>query len=597
MTGAATPYDQPAVGGLGEPDVQGVALHERVRRDVAELAAPREQPLGPQHEAGGEVGAATHPATVPALHPGGVVDAQGTGDLLAAEKRRVADDGVEALVVGVGEDLRKHHRPMQRPARDGARRPALLQVLGRPLAQRLAVDRRPAVPRDREVRELRVGSPGPQGRGAQPDGGDRVGCRGSLLRLVPRLGEQPGLELHVPSADDGLRGDPAAQVGSAPELLGEQLAVEGPRPAVGVGVHGLQLLQRRQAEQAVASDEPVVEEAERPLAVHRHQPERELRHLDRERVDVDAVQAVLGDESTSVESDPLHLGVAGRPGRRRTGAQHLAAALGLPGFEQPVGEVATGRDQEGPRPHRDVGDPQREDVEGGPDPPGRPVGGLERPGPVNQRLQGVDDHVLGERARRVMGARARPASPRCDEAPAGQGDGGQPTGIGVQHPGVRLDLVGEHRITAAGLYEGGTPQPVALGLERPGDPRPAPAGAVADPLGERRVARRAQPRKGLRERDLRRRPRLGPPRRPGEAEHYRVGGAYLQLEQTLVDVADLLDVQGAERQPAALATEVHLLYGLEHPQHGAVVDRGRRPAAALQPGVAAGVEQSAAVRR
>ena len=90
--------------------------------------------------------------------------------------------------------------------------------------------------------------------------------------------------------------------------------------------------------------------------------------------------------------------------------------------------------------------------------------------------------------------------------------------------------------------------------------------------------------------------------RPGQAEHHIVGGADLQFQQALVDVADLLHVEGAERQPPALAADLHVLDGAQHPQHGPVVHGGRAGrrsgvvcATAFEPWVAVGVEQAAAV--
>ena len=79
------------------------------------------------------------------------------------------------------------------------------------------------------------------------------------------------------------------------------------------------------------------------------------------------------------------------------------------------------------------------------------------------------------------------------------------------------------------------------------------------------------------------------------------------VEQALVDVADLLDVERAERQPharAVLAALVERLQRVEQVQHRAVVDRqrlGRRRApvgagrAAFEEREAVGVEQAAAV--
>ena len=49
-----------------------------------------------------------------------------------------------------------------------------------------------------------------------------------------------------------------------------------------------------------------------------------------------------------------------------------------------------------------------------------------------------------------------------------------------------------------------------------------------------------------------------------EAEHRLARGADLQLQQALVDVADLLDVQGAEGQAPAFPADLHVLDGAQH---------------------------------
>ena len=56
------------------------------------------------------------------------------------------------------------------------------------------------------------------------------------------------------------------------------------------------------SEQAVADLEPVIEKAQRPIGRERRQPERQTRELDGHRVQVDAVQASLGDRSPDGDS-------------------------------------------------------------------------------------------------------------------------------------------------------------------------------------------------------------------------------------------------------------------------------------------------------
>ena len=70
------------------------------------------------------------------------------------------------------------------------------------------------------------------------------------------------------------------------------------------------------AEQRVAAAQGVVEEGEGPVLCERHQPERELRHLDGQRVLVHAVEAALGHEAPG-DGQPL-VGVAGEVARSRT---------------------------------------------------------------------------------------------------------------------------------------------------------------------------------------------------------------------------------------------------------------------------------------
>lgn len=107
------------------------------------------------------------------------------------------------------------------------------------------------------------------------------------------------------------------------------------RPGVGdlpVDVQRPDLGEVGDAEQRVADEHLVVDEAERLFRVERHQPERQLAHLDGHRVDVGAVQA-LGDD--------LAQGV-GRLLLRRPDA----GAGGCPGFDEACGQVAGGGDEE-----------------------------------------------------------------------------------------------------------------------------------------------------------------------------------------------------------------------------------------------------------
>ena len=63
------------------------------------------------------------------MKPGEVVVTEQPGDPLAAPERGVADDGVEAWVGRVGEDLGEGQRPVERLAFDVACRARVLEVL------------------------------------------------------------------------------------------------------------------------------------------------------------------------------------------------------------------------------------------------------------------------------------------------------------------------------------------------------------------------------------------------------------------------------------------------------------------------------------
>ena len=132
------------------------------------------------------------------------------------------------------------------------------------------------------------------------------------------LGEQAGLVLDVADGHDRGGGDPATQVGRFRELASpgcpRSPAFRRAAGALGwVEVQVFELVHAGQAEQAVAADEPVVQEAERALAVHGDQPQRQLGHLDGERVDVRPVQAVLGDPAPGGQQHQIDLGVRADP--------------------------------------------------------------------------------------------------------------------------------------------------------------------------------------------------------------------------------------------------------------------------------------------
>ncbi len=101
----------------------------------------------------------------------------------------------------------------------------------------------------------------------------------------------------------------------------------------------------------------VVDEGERVVPGQRDEPERELGEVHRHGVPVHAVEAALGDEPARED----HLVLVGRD------RGHLA--VGVPGLDQRVAELAAGLDQERAGAHRRVADLEVEDLLG---PGGRP---------------------------------------------------------------------------------------------------------------------------------------------------------------------------------------------------------------------------------
>ena len=74
----------------------------------------------------------------------------------------------------------------------------------------------------------------------------------------------------------------------------------------------------------------------------------------------------------------------------------VGRVLGGPGLDEPVGEVAGGGDEERAGAAGDVGDLEVEQLVGRLELPRRLVGGLVRAGRVAERLEGVEDDLLGE---------------------------------------------------------------------------------------------------------------------------------------------------------------------------------------------------------
>ena len=279
---------------------------------------------------------------------------------------------------------------------------------------------------------------------------DRVGDRRDLAGQFLRLGEQPRLVFDVADRDAAGGGDLAAEVGGLGELVapfrGEvEGAVVQAAALLRVHVQRLQLLQADQAEERVPGGEAVVEEAEGPFGVHRDQPQRQLRHLDGEGVDVDAVQAVLGDLAAGLEQELVGFGVRADAagGAVQVHGEGFGVTFVQPRLDQAVGEVAAGGDEERAGAHRDVRDLQFEDLLGRADPPLRRVRRLQGTGAVDEGLQGAFGDLFGEGPGRVVGA-GRGAAVRAGHVPAARReDRGQAELVEAEQAEERRDLLGQ----------------------------------------------------------------------------------------------------------------------------------------------------------
>ena len=189
-------------------------------------------------------------------------------------------------------------------------------------------------------------------------------------------------------------------------------------------MEGLDLLPR-EPDQRVAVPQRVVHEGERVVLRQRHEPERDLGEVHRHRVPVHAVEAALRDQPARED----HLVLVGRD------RGHLA--VGVPGLDQRVAELAAGLDQERPRAHRRVADLEVEDLRG----PGRPAVGAAQA--REDRLERRAHDRLGERARRVVRARAAPLLARLEHHRALRHEVGR--GGGVDHRQERRVQVLERR--------------------------------------------------------------------------------------------------------------------------------------------------------
>jgi hypothetical protein len=91
-----------------------------------------------------------------------------------------------------------------------------------------------------------------------------------------------------------------------------------------------------------------------------------------------------------------------------------------------------------------------EDGPGGDPPPLATVGGLVQAGGVDHWLQRVLDHLLGERARRVMRACGGLRGCLYDDRTAGGDDHGSVTQVAADDPDHRLQPGPQHLVAGAG---------------------------------------------------------------------------------------------------------------------------------------------------
>jgi len=203
-----------------------------------------------------------------------------------------------------------------------------------------------------------------------------------------------------------------------------------------------------------------------------------------------------------------------------------------------------------------------------------------------------------------MGAGGPPPRALGHVDAAGQDDHRAAEVVAPHQPGPGAHPLVERVVVAAG---GPQPGGVVLGRRR-GQPLAQRLLAAAGLLHQEGQQRRLAPRRlGLQRRqaDL----RLLAARALQPQRRLR-GPDGLVVEQALVDVADLLDVEGAEAEPPRLrpagGLDLQPLQGVEQMQHDAVVDGqrvGRRGAprraggAPFEEGEAVGVEEAAAVGR
>ena len=324
--------------------------------------------------------------------------------LLLAHVGRIADHGVEPGLltqrapVAVVKDLGELQIPMEEALRRLELAHLLQEALegGRGEVARVAlggvVGQRP--PRA-ALRHL-----------TEPSGGDDVGQGGEALSqvgahrridalLLLHVGHRaPGAALNQPHTADGGRHRPGegriikqrklARLGGGGSSGGFDPHPPAPSPRTGEGEFGK--VAGAGTDQRVAAAQMVVEERERAALRRRRQPERELRQIHRQRVEIHTVDATLGDAALPIGQIRL--------GARIGGRRHAQ-------LKQIAGEIFRRRHREMPAAHRRVEavhlqhrrDPCR-------------IGRLASNGSVEQRAQGLLDHILDDEIGGVVRAGA-----------------------------------------------------------------------------------------------------------------------------------------------------------------------------------------------
>ena len=143
------------------------------------------------------------------------------------------------------------------------------------------------------------------------------------------------------------------------------------------------------------------------------------------------------------------IGSAGSGSRSASGVSATSAVdrhvLSDPGLLQPRGEVAAGGDEERAGAHRDVGDLEVEKLVGGLELPVRRVALLGGAGVVGDRVERVLDDLLGELARRVVGAGRAAVERLRDEQRPGEEDERVAAQVVAQQRVVRRDPLEQRR--------------------------------------------------------------------------------------------------------------------------------------------------------